>query len=116
MPLLAQPPGADPAAPKGRPFDITEYTAAATQLGNAIREMNALLGMVRTPETAKQMQEHLQTVDRTAAERITRTRDELEALVDRLLWRAVALIAAFFVLLSAYRLLVVRRTRPEVKP
>lgn len=110
MPLLAAPPGATADAPKGRPFDVTEYTAAATQLGATIRELNVLLSGLRAPDTTRQIQDQLQAVDRTAAERIERTRGHIDALIDRILWRAVALIVLFFALLTAYRLLVARRT------
>ena len=66
----------------GRPFDVREYEAAADRIGEASREIRGLvaeLGRLESPAA--------------------------EALVDRIAWRAAALIAVFFAALALYRLL-----------
>jgi hypothetical protein len=72
----------DDPSEEGRPFDVREYEAAADRIGEASREVRGLvaeLGRLESPAA--------------------------EALVDRIAWRAAALIAVFFAALAVYRLL-----------
>jgi len=73
-------PAGGPAAPPGRPFDITEYTAAAAQIARASDQLKQLIGGIEhgTPALA-------QSADRAAA--------TLQEVVDHAYWRLVELIA-----------------------
>jgi hypothetical protein len=73
-------PAGGPAAPPGRPFDITEYTAAAAQIARASDQLQQLIAGVEhgTPALA-------QSADRAAA--------TLQGVVDHAYWRIVELIA-----------------------
>jgi len=66
--------GAQPAAPEplGRPFDITEYTAAAAQIANAARELGTTI----------------QTLDRSLP-RVRAVLDETASRADRTVARAI---------------------------
>jgi len=74
-----KPAGGPPAAP-GRPFDITEYTAAAAQITRAANELQQLIAGIEqgTPALA-------QSADRAAV--------TLQDVVDHAYWRIVELIA-----------------------
>ncbi len=73
-------PAGGPAAPPGRPFDITEYTAAAAQIASASDQLKQLIAGIEhgTPGLA-------QSADRAAA--------TLQNVVDHAYWRIVELIA-----------------------
>ncbi len=73
-------PAGEPAAPPGRPFDITEYTAAAAQITRAANELQQLIAGIEqgTPALA-------QSAGRAAA--------TLQDVVDHAYWRIVELIA-----------------------
>ncbi len=73
-------PAGGPAAPPGRPFDITEYTAAAAQIARASDQLQQLIAGIEhgTPALA-------QSADRAAA--------TLQNVVDHAYWRIVELIA-----------------------
>ena len=73
-------PAGGPAAPPGRPFDITEYTAAAAQIARASDQLQQLIAGIEhgTPALA-------QSADRAAA--------TLQGVVDHAYWRIVELIA-----------------------
>ncbi len=67
-----------PGAARGRPFDITEYTAAAAGFAHTANELQQLIATVDrgTPALA-------QSADRAAS--------NLQAVIDHLLWRATLL-------------------------
>jgi len=73
-------PAGGPAAPPGRPFDITEYTAAAAQIARASDQLQQLIAGIEhgTPALA-------QSADHAAA--------TLQNVVDHAYWRLVELIA-----------------------
>ncbi len=73
-------PAGGPAAPPGRPFDITEYTAAAAQIASASDQLKQLIAGIEhgTPGLA-------QSADHAAA--------TLQNVVDHAYWRLVELIA-----------------------
>jgi hypothetical protein len=79
--------------PPGRPFDIREWQSTAAQIGTSANELRALATEINTLTGGSQ----------------------LEAAVDHATWRAAQLVALFFALLVAYRLLAWRlgRTRRD---
>ena len=74
-----------PRGPDERPFDVREWESAARAIGASAAELRGLAAA-------------LQGVSGSAG-------------LDRLFWRAVALLAVFFALLLLYRVLVTRLTR-----
>lgn len=84
----------DPNEPPGRPFDIREWKETAAQIGTSANELRAFAT-------------EIQTISGGAG-------TPLEAAIDRLSLRAAQLVALFFALLVAYRLLAWRlgRARP----
>jgi hypothetical protein len=89
-------------SPAGRPFDITEYTDTARELGIAAERMQALLVQLDASSAG---------VERMAR---TATR-ELDRVLDRAFWRCVVLIfvLGFVTTLSA---LLYRRYSPRFRP
>lgn len=85
----------DPNEPPGRPFDIREWKETAAQIGTSANELRAFAT-------------EIQTISGGAG-------TPLEAAIDRLSLRAAQLVALFFALLIAYRLLAWRlgRTRRD---
>lgn len=79
----------DPNAPPGRPFDVREWQSTATQIGTSANELRALATEINTMTGGTQLQ----------------------AAVDHATWRAAQLVAFFFALLVAYRLLAWRLGR-----
>jgi hypothetical protein len=90
-------PGAEPA--EGRPFDITEYTAAAAEFTGTARQLTALLEALGREGTP-------------VAEAVAGGAEAGRALVDHLFWRALLLglllIAAALVAALAYRAIATR--------
>ncbi len=78
---------APPSSPSaGRPFDVTEYERTATGIRDAAAELRALIEAARAGE---------------------------RSLSSALLWRGLALLAAFFALLLLYRVLAARLGFPR---
>ena len=73
----------DPNAPPSRPFDVREWQDAAAQIGTSAEELRALAAEINTLTGSTQ----------------------LDAAVDHAAWRAAQLVALFFGLLLAYRIL-----------
>ena len=99
-------PGAEPAG--GRPFDITEYTAAAAEFTGTARQLTALL-------------EALGREGAPVAAAVAGGAEAGRALVDQLFWRALLLglllIAAALLAALAYRAMVARvRTSASRSP
>jgi hypothetical protein len=78
-----------PPDPTARPFDVRDWGNTAQSVGSAAAELRGLAA-------------ELQTVSGSAA---------LGRVVDRIFWRAAALIGLFFAALLAYRVLAARLTR-----
>lgn len=90
-------PGKDPpAAAPGKPFDIGEYAQTALTLTGTLKEANALLAAAGGLLGASS--------DNRLEQATTR-------MLDSFLWRGMALIAWFFVLLLAYRFVASRLAR-----
>lgn len=75
-----------PRDPNDRPFDVLEWQATATSIGQAASELRGLAT-------------ELETLTGSAG---------LDAAIDRIFWRAVALVGVFFALLLVYRVLTAR--------
>ncbi len=106
---VSPPPSATaPAAKPGKPFDVLEYGAAASQVGGMARDLNALLHSAEGTAPA-------------LAQASQKAGDDLKRVVDHAFWRGLALIV---VLLAgsvparlAYRALARRLLRePESPP
>ena len=89
---ILRPSDPTPRAPDDRPFDVREWEGTVRTLGASAVELRALATEL------KGLAGELQGFS-------------LSAGVDRLFWRAVALIVVFFVLLLAYRVLAARLVR-----
>jgi hypothetical protein len=75
----------EPSAMRGRPFDITEYTAAARELSATANELQALI------------REAAASTDEVSSLAAVARRDA-EALVDHTFWRLLQLLGLFFLL------------------
>ena len=79
-----------------KPFDINEYTQSAIQLTNALREANQVLlqtgQLIQSPQLSKPLGD--------AALKAVASGTQV---IDAAFWRGLALIAAFFCMLTIYR-------------
>lgn len=115
-------------APNGRRgFDINEYTLAAQAIDRAAmqvqelsREIRGLAGSRELSETfgdAEQRARGVVDLSRTsAADLVALTRAQVVQVVDHITWRAVQLLALFFMTLAAYRLLARRLAGRSTTP
>jgi predicted small secreted protein len=99
-----------PRDPKAKPFDINEYTQSAIQFTAALKEANQVLmqtgSLMQSPALMKPVNE--------AA---TAAADTSSKVLDAAFWRGLALIVAFFVMLTIYRFVTARmhvRNKPLV--
>jgi hypothetical protein len=79
-----------PKSPDDRPFDVRDWQTAADSVGRAAGELRGLAADLQAVQGAT-----------------------LDAAIDRLFWRAAALIALFFAALFAYRVVVSRLASPR---
>jgi cytochrome c556 len=98
-----------------KPFDITEYVAAAKELTATVRELTQVITATDTLIKSRAWTDRLGEVNKAAAERVEHATGQAERILDTSFWRAVAIITVFFAMLLAYRVLTVRLTR-ERKP
>jgi hypothetical protein len=104
MGRFARPPGAQPSKTPSRPFDITEYAAAARELATTARQLEVLVVQLEagTPGLGQLAQ---------------RTTQDLSNLVDRTFWRLVVLIivlvGATLLAAIAYRVVSKKLSRSE---
>ena len=77
-------------------FDINEYTQSAIQLTNALREANQVLlqtgQLIQSPQLSKPLGDAAQSAVASGTR-----------VIDAAFWRGLALIAAFFCMLTLYR-------------
>lgn len=89
--------------PPERTFDVSQYALALRELGAAAGQMNTLLvntsRLVESPELAGRLGQ----VQDVSASGLGRFADQGNRFIDRIFWRGIFLIAAFFVMLLAYR-------------
>jgi hypothetical protein len=100
----------DPAAANAKPFDINEYTQSAIQFTAALREANQMLlqtgQLMQSPALMKPVNDAALAASDTGAK-----------VLDAAFWRGLALIVAFFVMLTLYRIVTARlnvRAKPLV--
>ena len=93
---------------ESRPFDIREYTQAAESIRAGSVELRALLDEL---ENAK-LDGVVGAADRISGSSITLAAHEADDLVDRITYRALALIGALCVGLCAVRVVALRLARP----
>jgi hypothetical protein len=99
-----------PKDPKAKPFDINEYTQSAIQLTAALREANQVLMQTGSLMQSPTLMKPVNDVATTAA-------DTGSKVLDAAFWRGLALIVAFFVMLTLYRFVTARmhvRNKPLV--
>jgi len=102
--------------PPERTFDVSQYAGAIRDLGAAARELNALLvntnRLVESPGLGQSVGQVHDLADSSLG-RLAKQGDEW---IDRVFWRAAAMLVAFFASLFAYRLaatrIVLRHPRP----
>jgi hypothetical protein len=85
-----------PKDPNAKPFDINEYTKSATAMTVALKEASQVLlqagQLVESPAFLKPLQQSANLATDTGSK-----------VVDAAFWRGIALIVAFFVMLTLYR-------------
>ena len=85
-----------PRDPNAKPFDINEYTKSAIQFTAALKEANQVL-----IQTGQLMQSP--TLMKPVTEAASAAADTSSKVLDAAFWRGIALIVAFFVMLTLYR-------------
>ena len=104
-------PGRDnPKDPNAKPFDINEYTQSAIQFTAALREANQVLIQTGQLMASQAIAKPVNEAAATALGTSTRV-------LDVAFWRGLALIVAFFVMLTLYRFVTARlhvRNKPLV--
>lgn len=90
-------PGRDkPKTGNEKPFDIAEYTKTLQVLTEALKEANTLVAnggsLLASPR-----------FDQVTTKQVAHAGEQGERIVDAAFWRGVALIVAFFVMLTVYR-------------
>jgi hypothetical protein len=89
--------------PPERNFDVNQYATALRELGSSVRELNSLLvntkDLVTSPELGERLGQ-MQSVTDTGLVRLT---DQGNRWIDRVFWRGLMLVAAFFAGLIFYR-------------
>lgn len=84
-------------------FDVSQYTAALQELGVAARELNALVGNTTRLVESPVLNERVEGTQSVAETGFGRVADLSNGFADRVFWRALMLIAAFFAALFVYR-------------
>jgi hypothetical protein len=99
-----------PKDPNAKPFDINEYTKSATAMTVALKEASQVLlqagQLVESPALLKPLQQSANLATDTGSK-----------VVDAAFWRGIALIVAFFVMLTLYRVVTAKlnvRQKPLV--
>lgn len=87
-------------------FDVSQYTAALQELGAAARELNLLVANTTRLVESPVLDPRLENTQSVADRGVRGLADLSNGLVDRMFWRALALITTFFSALLVYRLAV----------
>jgi hypothetical protein len=93
----------------GRPFDVTEWEAAAREIGAAAGRLAVLTEELRGLVESQQLDAALGRVSST----VELAETSAQEVVDAAAWRGLQLLVAFFVLLVAYRLVAARLPGPR---
>jgi phage shock protein A len=97
--------------PDAEPFDIEDYTRAMGELTGAVRELNTLLNSTEQFLESAAFTEGLGQINERAVSVVDHTAQRSERLMNQTFWRALILIAVFW-LLALIALLAVRRFSP----
>lgn len=94
--------GAPVSGADGKPFEITEYTKAAEQLTTAVKELNVLVASATALTTSPAWKARLDEVDALGKKQLVEAEHRAVKVTDAVFWRALILIGAFFVGLTAW--------------
>jgi methyl-accepting chemotaxis protein len=95
-------PGRPAAAKQGEDFKIAEYTQAAQQLTAAVKELNTLVASAGNVVSSPAWRARVEEFDALGKRQIAEARTSAVSLADVVFWRALILLGAFFVGLSAW--------------
>jgi hypothetical protein len=99
-------PAADPSKPAAgkddEAFKIAEYTQAAERLTVAVQELNTLVASAGNVVSSPAWRTRLDEFDALGKRKIAEARTSAVSLADAVFWRALILLGAFFVGLSAW--------------
>jgi hypothetical protein len=83
-----------------KPFEISEYTRAATELTGTLRELNTVLASTAGLLESQAWTKRLEEVSSSADARIERATTRTQTLIDRMFWRAAGLLVMLGVILA----------------
>jgi hypothetical protein len=78
----------------GQPFDIREYTQAASQLATTLRELQQVLSAGEELSASPALREWMAQIDEFAAQRVIGAKEAAQDVVRQLFWRGLGLIVA----------------------
>jgi molybdenum-dependent DNA-binding transcriptional regulator ModE len=96
----------DPRGEASKPFDIADYTAAATEISKMARDANSLVNDGQSLLSSPAWTARQEDVSRLASETIGRTERGSRRVADHLALRMVQVLITFFGLLLLYRVVV----------
>lgn len=102
---VVEPAREGPPAEASKPFDIAEYTAAATEIAKMARDANSLVNDAQTLLVSPAWTKRQEDVSRLASETLARAELGSRNVVDHLAWRMLQILIAFFSLLLLYRVI-----------
>ena len=106
--IFMEPGRKEPKPQNQKPFDIDSYTASALALTGALKEANQLLNSTGDMLGSPKLEQPIKQVNAIATERIDHARMTGTRLIDVAFWRGAALIVLFFVMLTLYKVFVLR--------
>ena len=89
--------------PPERRFEVGQYTAALREVTETVRELNGLLVNTHALVTSPDLSERLGQVQTVTDTGLGRLDAQGNRFIDRIFWRGIGLVAAFFVGLVLYR-------------
>ena len=84
-------------------FEVGQYTAALREVTESVRELNGLLVSTHALVTSPDLSERLGQVQTVTDSGLGRLDAQGNRFIDRIFWRGIGLVAAFFVGLVLYR-------------
>jgi hypothetical protein len=101
---VVEPAREGPPAEPSKPFDITEYTTAATEIAKMARAANSLVNDGESLLTSPAWAQRQEDVSRVASEALGRAERGTRRTADHLALRMVQVLVTFFGLLLLYRI------------
>lgn len=105
---VVEPSGERDAAKPSKPFDITEYTAAAVEIGHMARDARCLLSESHDLLESPAWTSRREDVSRLARETVAHAERGTRSMVDHLAWRMAQVLGVFFGLLLLYKVILKR--------